>query len=159
MADLHHAILCPATSLICCDGLKKTLGAAADLALGGTTVALSGAFGEDGGAPTTKLSASVTGLNLGGFDVAGRHGAHPGDGRAVDRVGFAELDPNPTLDDACCDRVGQRREARRDLDQHLLVTAGGFVQFTDLKDLCVPMGLVVHSAHRISLSQMARATL
>ena len=47
----------------------------------------------------------------------------------------------------------------RDLDQHLLVTAGGFVQFTDLKDLCVPMGLVVHSAHRISLSQMARTTL
>ncbi|MBL6633824.1 MAG: hypothetical protein ISP32_05450, partial [Thermoleophilia bacterium] len=42
---------------------------AADLSLGGTTVALSGAFGEDGGAPTTKLFASVTGLNLGGFDV------------------------------------------------------------------------------------------
>ena len=50
-------------------GADVNVAGAAGLALGGTTVALSGAFGEDGGAPTTKLSASVTGLNLGGFDV------------------------------------------------------------------------------------------
>ena len=50
-------------------GADVNVAGSADLSLGGTTVALSGAFGEDGGAPTTKLSASVTGLNLGGFDV------------------------------------------------------------------------------------------
>lgn len=50
-------------------GADVTVSGAADLALGGTTVALAGAFEEDGGAPTTRLSASVTGLNLGGFDV------------------------------------------------------------------------------------------
>ena len=50
-------------------GADVSVSGAADLSLGGTTVALAGTFGEDGGAPTTKLSASVTGLNLGGFDV------------------------------------------------------------------------------------------
>ena len=50
-------------------GADVSVSGAADMSLGGTTVSLSGAFGEDGGAPTTKLSASVTGLNLGGFDV------------------------------------------------------------------------------------------